>query len=173
MRITLIFLVLFCVCGAANVFSQKNNVFLEVGGSGGLGSINFEKPLKSFQSDPGDIDPNGPPSDWCHITLRVGLTASPIDKNNGWVIATPVLTNFVLGEFQHKLELGAGLAPSVTTKGSFFIKSPVVIGYRYWPQYKHLFLRLSYTPLVSWLVDFQWQHWFGVSIGYRLGHQYE
>jgi hypothetical protein len=42
----------------------------------------------------------------------------------------------------------------------------LAVGYRYQHPDKKFFYRVTYTPLVSYLVDFQMQQWAGVSIGY-------
>jgi hypothetical protein len=157
--------VVFLLCGFCS--AQTKQVFLELGGSGGLGSINLEKPL--FINLPWVPRDNcGPLKPVLYsFTWRLGLGASPIDQNNGWVLIFPAMVNMVYGVYAHRIEFGTGIAPSVTTKGSLFIKSPVMLGYRFQPPDKKLFFRVTYTPLVSWLVDFQWQHWAGISIGYN------
>lgn len=169
-------IVLFTFCAFTNLllFSQESvrNVFLELGGSGGLGSVNYEKSIRAFETQPSDNEFDlVQVRDRAWLCLRLGLGTSPIDKNNGWVIVTPIMVEFLIGQFNHKLELGAGLSPSVTTKGAFFIKSPLALGYRYCPINQNIFFRLTYTPIIAWLVDFQWQHWAGISIGYRFTHE--
>lgn len=154
--------------------SQERNVFLEIGGSGGLGSLNYEANLitSGYLNPPfkptGKKDRSG--IAW-RLNWRAGIGASPIDKNNGWVLVFPAMLHYAYGRHDHKLEVGGGLATSVTTKGSAFVKSPFLIGYKYIPEAGRLFFRLSYTPLFTWLVDLQWQHWAGVSIGYRFAHE--
>ena len=148
--------------------AQDKYLFLEIGGSGGLGSINYERffPPKIRNHTGWDGDDGVSPFRW---TWRSGFSLSPIDRNNGWVIIFPNMFNLIYGDnnSSHKFEVGAGFAPSITTKGAFFIKSPLSVGYRYQRQNKPLFFRVNYTPIVAWLLDFQWQHWAGISVGYR------
>lgn len=151
--------------------SQERSIFLEIGGSGGLGSVNYEKAFWHIGANKKHNQMELPPKHKWWTSYRIGLGLSPIDRNNGWVIVFPVMFNFQYGLKAHKLELGTGLSNSVTTKGAWFIKSPVVLGYRYQPVDRKIFFRISYTPIVAWLVDFQWQHWAGVSIGYRFAHE--
>jgi hypothetical protein len=66
----------------------------------------------------------------------------------------------------HKLEFGIGQGFTLTTKGSFFMLTTLAAGYRYQHPDKRFFYRVTYTPLVSYLVDFQMQQWAGLSIGY-------
>lgn len=173
MRITLIFFVLFFVA-VTSLFSQEKNIFLEIGGSGGLGSVNYEASLKTSGYRNPPFKPNGKKDKsgiaW-RINWRIGLGMSPIDKNNGWVLVFPAMLHYTYGRHAHRLEAGGGIAPSITTKGSGFIKSPFLLGYKYLPETGNFYFRLSYTPILAWLVDLQWQHWAGVSIGYVLHHE--
>lgn len=149
-----IFLLLFTI--NFSLWSQnvptKRSVFIEIGGNGGLGSINYESPFLL--------------KDNCALTWRAGLSFAPIDKNNGTAIVFPLMVNSIIGSNAHKLELGVGQGLSITTKGSAYILGTALIGYRYQPKNKNIFYRIGYTPLISYLVDFQWQNWAGISIGY-------
>ncbi|HYG51234.1 MAG TPA: hypothetical protein VD905_10045, partial [Flavobacteriales bacterium] len=64
--------------------------------------------------------------------------------------------------------VGIGQGITITTKGSFFARATGLLGYRYQPPGKKWFYRVSYTPIVSYLVDFQYTHWAGLSLGYML-----
>ena len=133
---------------------QTKSVYFEIAGSGGLGSINLEKAFcrKKFTD----------------FTWRAGLSLAPIDNNNGTGIVFPLMVNAIVGKHAHKLEIGAGQGITITTKGSFFALGTAVIGYRYQPPTKKWFYRVTYTPLISYIVDFQIQQWAGFSIGYTL-----
>ena len=133
-------------------FEKKKSIFLEIGGSGGLGSINFEKQF--FKKNNTDF------------TWRAGLSFAPIDKNNGTGIVFPLMANAIIGKNAHKLELGLGQGITVTTRAKFFALTTVAVGYRYQAAAKPWFYRVTYTPLISYLVDFQMQQWGGISIGY-------
>lgn len=150
--------------------AQSHTVFIEAGGSGGLGSVNYEY-CRYPQSN---LDNNslhaGDNIGYFRCVFRGGIGAAPVDRNNGWVIVTPLMASAVYGRHvsPHRLEIGAGLAPSITTKGAWYIKSPLVLGYRWMPHEKRVLFRAGYTPIVGWLVDRQWQHWFGISFGWVL-----
>ncbi len=132
---------------------ETKSVYFEIAGSGGLGSINLEKAfLKKKFTD---------------FTWRAGLSLAPIDNNNGTGIVFPLMINSIIGKNAHKLEIGAGQGITVTTKGSFFALTTAAFGYRYQPKTKNWFYRITYTPLISYIVDFQIQHWAGFSIGYK------
>lgn len=167
MRYPAIFLLFLFLTIIVRAQDKERNVFIELGGSGGLGSLNYEQIFKrKIRNHTGWDGDDGISPVRC--SFRCGISTTPIDKNNGWVVIFPSMVNLIYGKGSHKAELGGGFAPSITTKGAFFIKSPLLIGYRYQNSKKKFFYRISYTPLFAWLVDYQWQHWAGVSIGYRL-----
>lgn len=129
-------------------------VFFELGGTAGVGSLNYER--KFFDKPKLDLS-------W-----RLGLSVMPIDKNNGTSIIFPATFNAIHGKGPHLLETGFGLGTTVTTKGSFYALMTPIIGYRYEKPGKKVFFRLSYTPLVSFIYQPQYQHWGGISIGWKL-----
>lgn len=138
---------------------KRKSVYFELAGSGGIGSFNYEKIfLKKEKTE---------------FTWRAGLSFAPIDRNNGTGVIFPLMINSVTGKNAHKLELGIGQGITVTTKGNFFALAIAAIGYRYQPENKKIFYRVTYTPLISYIVDFQVQQWAGLSIGYTFNHKPE
>ena len=132
---------------------KRNSLYLEIGGSGGFGSFNYEsifKQKKNFR--------------WM---FRTGISGTYIDKNNGAAFIFPVMIHCVYGQ-KHGIDIGIGQALTITTRGSAFLRMPLSIGYRLEPADKRVFYRFSYTPIVSYLIDFQWQHWAGITLGYKL-----
>lgn len=132
---------------------RQKNLYFELAGSGGFGSINFEWNFLSKGK--------------FRWMLRTGLSGTYIDKNNGVGFVFPLMVHAVYGK-NHGLDVGIGQALTITTRGSLFLRTPLSIGYRLEPQGKRIFYRFSYTPIVSYLVDFQWEHWGGITIGYKL-----
>jgi hypothetical protein len=135
--------------------SSRESLYLEIAGSGGLGSINYEK---QFLQE-GITD----------LSWRVGFSIAPIDPNNGVGLVFPVMIHGLICSSPHKLELGVGQGITITTGGGFFILGTACVGYRYQSETSNWFYRVSYTPLISYLVDLQYQNWVGISIGYILG----
>ena len=136
---------------------EKNYFSFELAGSGGFGSLNFEHNILDHTS----VD----------LNVRYGFSFTPIDKNNGANLIFPIMLHCLIGENEHKLDLAAGQAISITTKGSFFLSAPLAIGYRFCPLDKNYYLRCSYTPLLSYLIDVQWQHWAGITFGYHFNRK--
>ncbi len=148
-----IFLQFFCTCSFAQSDSIKRKSFIfEVAGSGGLGSINYEK---EFCKKKNTI-----------FTFRAGLSFAPIDHNNGTGIIFPIMVNALIGKNAHKLEFGLGQGITITTRLSGYLLTTVAIGYRHQVDDKKWFYRITYTPLISYIADFQIQQWAGFSIGY-------
>ena len=133
-------------------FEKRKSIYLELAGSSGLGSINYENLFLQKNN--------------IELTWRAGLSLAPIDKNNGTGVVFPLMINFLTGKNSHQLELGLGQGITITTKGRFFSLTTAAVGYRYQPESSKWFYRATYTPLISYLVDFQIQQWGGVSIGY-------
>lgn len=127
---------------------------VEVGGVGGLGSINAEWALNGRAN----LQP----------VLRAGFSISPVDRNNGIALIFPVMMQGIWGRGSHHLETGVGQALSLTTRGNVFLRMPLHLGYRYQASGRRLFVGLAYTPLISWIFDRQWEHWAGIRLGYQL-----
>ncbi len=133
---------------------KRQNLYFELGGSGGFGSINYE-----------NIFAHRYPK--LRFLLRPGLSFTPIDKNNGFALIFPVMVHGIYG-INHCLDVGLGQTFTITSKGQFFFRAPLSVGYRLEPKESRMFYRFSYTPIVSYLFDRQWEHWGGISIGYKI-----
>jgi len=135
---------------------QKDHYLsFELAGSGGFASINYEKAF--LQKEKTDF------------YYRLGFSFTPIDRNNGTAFIFPLMLHTTLGQGDHLLDLGIGQTITLTTKGSFFIRMPLSLGYRLAPTNKKHFWRFSYTPIISYLLDRQWEHWGGITFGYQIG----
>ena len=132
---------------------RPRSLYFEFGGSGGFGSFNFEWTFAQKEK--------------FRWMLRTGISGTYIDKNNGAGFIFPVMVHGVYGQ-KHGLDVGIGQTLTITTRGSIFLRAPLSIGYRLEPEGKRVFYRFSYTPIISYIVDFQWEHWGGITIGYKL-----
>lgn len=132
---------------------KRHSMNIELLGAAGIGSINYERQFAANKNHR-----------WMY---RVGVGGSYIDKNNGAIFIFPLTTHFIVGKKSHYLDLSAGIAPSITTHFNAFVRAPLGIGYRFEHWYRRLYYRISYTPLVSFLLDVQYEHWFGATIGYH------
>tara|TARA_B100001121_G_scaffold227241_1_gene200576 strand:- start:63743 stop:64204 length:462 start_codon:yes stop_codon:yes gene_type:complete len=135
-------------------FGQSKSIIIEVGGNAGLGSINFENIFKTKETS--------------RLFFRAGISGTPLDQNTGFLLILPITFGGFIGNTEHFFEWGAGLSPSLTTKGGFFARGVINCGYRWENKSKPFFLGLKYAPLISFIVDFQYQHWAGITIGYKL-----
>lgn len=138
-----------------NITHGQRHLSLELGGSGGLASINYETNLSK--------------SEKIQLHYRSAFSFAPIDRNNGNVLIFPQMIHLIYGKGMHKADLGAGLAPSFTTKLSgFYVRFPLSLGYRIQPREKNYYVRIAYTPILSFLFDAQWQHWAGITFARQL-----
>ena len=126
---------------------------LEAMGTGGLASFSYEHQFMGYSSG--------------RMSWRIGLSAFPIDQNTGTVLVFPFLLQGQHGRGKLRLEYGLGQIPSVTTKGSFFMRGSGLLGLRWEEADRPWIVRASYTPLLSYLVDWQYEHWGGLSVGFR------
>jgi hypothetical protein len=124
------------------------DVYVELAGSGGLGSVNLTTPLR------------GP------VDLRVGLSLLPVTRDTGWVVVVPVMAEAHSAGRWQALG-GIGLGPSITTKGAPWARGLLAAGVRYVPPDGRAWAGIAYTPLVSFLLDLQLQHWAGLQLGWR------
>ncbi|MGB1102831.1 MAG: hypothetical protein ACPG21_04315 [Crocinitomicaceae bacterium] len=151
-RFILITVLSFLLCPA---FGQSGKyISFELGGSGGIASFNYEKVLKSFGTD--------------HFPMRYGISFAPLDANNGNSFVFPIMFHSKWGGNGRFADLGIGQALTLTTRGSAFIRMPLSIGYRFEPEEKRYCLRAAYTPIVSYIFNFQWENWAGLAFGYQL-----
>ncbi|MEM7372146.1 MAG: hypothetical protein AAF587_26245 [Bacteroidota bacterium] len=131
---------------------KQTSLYLELGGPGGLGSLNIERTCSQRKS--------------VQFAYRIGLSSFPIDRNNGIVVVIPVGIHGIAGQAPHFMDVSVGQVISFTTKGKFHFLGTSAIGYRHQKTEKPVFFRLSYTPLISYLLTYQYQHWAGLTIGY-------
>ncbi|PHI21397.1 hypothetical protein CEQ90_03085 [Lewinellaceae bacterium SD302] len=139
-------------------------VFLELGGSAGIYSFNYDMRLNRGRQD--------------GIGFRVGVgglsarvTANDQSGRVGY-IAIPATFNYVLGQRRHGLELGIGgtlfhvNGEAEDSNDSFDFDGTAAVphlnlGYRYQALNDGLFFRLTYTPFIGL------GHMAGVSLGFN------
>lgn len=151
--------------------SAKNSVYAELGGNGGLYSVNYER----FVID--------------DVTARIGLmymqlgataTSGPATAtaNVSWFAAPLMVSYLGIGGLNHKLELGAGAVVmyfsggvstfSATTRASGTVIAPsATVGYRYAPTDGGFNFKVGFTPLlISVAGQTSFLPWAGISGGY-------
>ncbi|HEY6956678.1 MAG TPA: hypothetical protein VI385_15615 [Flavisolibacter sp.] len=161
----IVFLGLWIVMTSASMAQKSKSVFLEVGGNGGLLSVNFDSRLSNGE--------NG-------LGYRAGLGFIP--ANYAFFISRPTIgtipvgLNYLIGSHCHYLETGLGLTYYFfrgttsdvwgiheNNKGDGALLIPS-IGYRIAPMNKGLQGRLFMSPLISTAgVVLFW----GFSLGYK------
>lgn len=140
--------------------NSKNNIFIEAGGPGGYGSINYEYLFDLNQK--------------IKFSGRVGLgTYKIIDFKNSFNpdITMPLSVSCFYGG-NHNLELGIGEtfssivyvnSPTFEVSRSTMLNTFFILGYRYQKEINGLMFRIAYTPVLEQNVLFK--NWLGISIG--------
>jgi hypothetical protein len=139
---------------------STNSVFLEAGGYGGYGSINYERGFFRFKK--------------FTISASVGISTMKImdyrDKINPNLII-PIAAHICYG-FRHKAEIGFGntfinevrYGTIDTPKRISVNHGNMHIGYRFQKDEGGVLFRIGYTPLLENYATIR--HWAGISIGY-------
>lgn len=142
----IIILLVFLFVGT-NQAAREDVLGVEILGSGGLGALTYE-------------------SRWAQWGCSLGFSLAPIDRNNGVALVFPMHIRKFFLEGDHRFVLGTGQAITITTKGQYFLMGLLECGWMWKRKDSPWAVKLAYTPLVSYLVDFQWQHWAGFSCSY-------
>ncbi len=145
----IVFVVLFLQLTYFNSFSQDENksqaVYLELGGSGGYYTMNFDTRFTSKANGWGG---------------RIGIGYFPTLFGPGGVTYVPLVINYLKGEKKHFLEVGAG-ATYLSFKGNFLgivsyagsgLIGNLAIGYRRVSDSGFTF-RGGLTPLIGRYLD--------------------
>lgn len=129
----------------------KKSLHFELGGSGGFWSVSAERSLGRHN--------------WY---LQYGLSYIPTGTQH--VLTVPVLLKKTFGQKSHRLETGIGQGFSLALGNGlkFFPRGLLEIGWRYQQENSPWIFRVLYTPIISYLVDMQYQHWGGIGIGYQI-----
>lgn len=144
----------FAVPDSLNQVNYDKQLTFETGGSGGLYSINYERPWGLT----------------ARLQYRVGICIFKFD--NRWQLTNPQMIQKTLGQKKNKLIVGAGIAPTLAyyDYGSFgfYARGILALGWHHQDHAKRFFFRLCYTPFFSFIYDWQYDHWGGITFGYKL-----
>jgi hypothetical protein len=154
------------------IFTAKNAVYLEVGGSSGRYAINYSKIF--HQKGKLKLNASAGFSMWRNEKL---------DSRTSWLPVIPLELTALYGKSNHHLEMGFGFTSFLGTSldlvsGSFEFREKVVldafiplrVGYRYQKPEGGFFFRVGYTPIIDFppRTGGNWSfnpYWAGVSFG--------
>jgi hypothetical protein len=140
---------------------RRNTLFLEAGGLGGYGSLNYEKLILHKNQ--------------IMSTIRVGIsTYRVVDFTNKFNpdVILPVTFNALYGQ-NHKIELGIGNTFSTIVRASLpdmkatrtlDFNTIFSFGYRFQKNTGGVMYRCAYTPILEF--NEYLRHWLGISFGY-------
>jgi hypothetical protein len=134
-----------------------NSIYAEVGGAGGLWSLNYDRLLGE------------------HVAVRIGFSYVYLSTLSvgSHLVSFPLVVSGLVGAPEHKFEFGIGATPyyaSAAISGStykvygtgFSVFGSGVLGYRYQPEDDGVMFRIGFTPLFS---DKAFLPWPGLSLG--------
>ena len=136
-------------------------IYLEAGGYGGYGSINYELPITVVER--------------VNISARLGLGSYHIKDFSNSInpdILIPLGINAYYGR-KHHIDMGIGQTISsiiYADKTSYepnrktTFSTNMSLGYRYQKEDGHLMFRVAYTPILENNSDFR--HWGSLAVGY-------
>lgn len=140
---------------------SKNIVFIELGGPGGYGSINFERTVLTHEK----LTING----------RIGLSTVHL-KNHSRKMSPDIIIPFSVNTCYgnaHKAEIGIGETftymnvvnfENYKSKRNSYFHTALSLGYRYQPYHSGIFARIAYTPIFERNTILR--HWGALSLGY-------
>lgn len=135
--------------------TARNAVFVEVGGNGGLYSLNVERLVLP------------------RFSLRGGVSTLGFMRTTEYVIL-PATASLLIQQADPKYHFELGGGPSfVIDQGIADILGTAILGLRYQPVDGGLFLRLAFTPLLSTSgeIELLWGH-VGPSAGFAIGYSF-
>lgn len=131
---------------------SRHSFFVELGGHAVMSSLNYDYIFYQHQN--------------LKLSFRTGIGAAPL-LQQGWAMYWPNGLMMLLGRKKHYLELGFVHDFVLDPQGLSSIGAGN-FGYRFQQPEGGLFLRLTYTPLVSAYDVQRFQHWAGLSIGWTM-----
>jgi hypothetical protein len=151
LRFILYFLLFFSIhLSAQSLNSVSNSVYLELGGNGLLGSINYEREIIN------------------NFNIRLGLSALPQGGGNSsgldWSFCPLIMFNY-LYRLSKESSSGYALGAGILFEGENQVFPSFLIGYRYSPIGGGITFQIAITPIID--LQHQLDFWGGVAIGYR------
>lgn len=155
---------LLAVLCSSQAFSQPASasgasIFLELGGNGGLLSVNYDQRFSEGTNGFGG-------------RIGVGVGAGRSTNHAGFpsaVLTIPIAINYLVGKGPHHLEGSAGVTLGTSDFSAYGDEESSVafvpgLGYRYHPVHRRFTVRFMFTPFLSK----ETEYWAGLSFGIRL-----
>lgn len=159
--------ILFCLCNviiaqnSENKKIKKNLLFLEIGGSGGYGSVNYEYLVKKNNK--------------LKLSTRIGISSYRLTDYTNELnpdLVIPIAVNTYYGS-KNNIDLGIGQTftsivyadnENYQPKRRIQFNTNLFIGYRYQSETGFLF-KIGYAPIIENQKMFR--HWASLTLGYN------
>ena len=169
MKKLLLLLLCISMIGFGQTFAQRgtttnSSVYLEIGGTAGLWSLNYDRELWEINEN-------------FRLHARAGLGMYSEFNGAGFPdVIIPISNMVLLGEGTHRVEAGGGityynwtlrdaLKPDGFSRRSDLL-GHLILGYRFQKLEGGLMFRVTYTPVIINDSNNPFEHWAGGSIGY-------
>ncbi len=141
--------------------ARENAIYLEVGGYGGYGSLNYERFLFRKRK--------------ANIAARIGFGTYHLKDFNNRLNPDLIFPVGITGFYgnKHKLQIGVGQTFSSIVQGisnnfeaerATHLHANFLLGYAYQKEGSRLIVRCAYTPVIEFYKYYA--HWGGVSFGF-------
>jgi hypothetical protein len=143
---------------------HENSLLISLGGEGGIYTIGYERVFKSKSI----IRP----------FLHFGISAFPISQR--LTVAIPISSGVLYNYRQYDFHVGAGIGPNVSyyyqrfssgtspSRLRFYSRGFLELGGRYRFKNDKFAMGIRYTPFISFLETFQFEHWGAVTFSINL-----
>jgi hypothetical protein len=131
--------------------SFRRAFFLELGGNGGTYLLGFERRFNKVL--PG------------HLRWQVGTSVTPLGQTFFDLHAG---INYTRGKV-HQAEAGMGhlFVVDLTGGKGANVRFTFRFGYRLDPWKRRMYFKAAYTPFVSYIYNLQYEHFAGLTVGYK------
>jgi hypothetical protein len=137
---------------------RKNGLLFSIGGEGGIYTLAYERQFGSHKT----IKP----------FLRLGMSIFPIDQRT--TLALPISSGAIYNKNKINISLGVGIGPSISyysfggSAWRLYSRLFMETGVRYFLKTGKYSIGLRYTPFVSFVENFQYEHWGAITLGIHL-----
>jgi hypothetical protein len=139
------------------IYDVSSSVNAELGGNGGVYSLNYQRSFERL------------------VRLRLSWCAGLSVYPRGSLITMSVPVSVIYRKTLRNaddLVFGAGQTLILSNTKGGYIRGTFRLGYRWHILKKNAwYIEAAYTPFYSYLYNFQWDNWLGVSFGYYFQHK--
>ena len=131
--------------------AARHVVYLEGGGAGVLGSVNYEYVFAQHEN--------------IRFSGRAGVGLAPFETSRISAVSLPIGIIGMIGKRNHHIEMG-WVHTTIFDESGIDLIGVLSTGYRFQRPQGGLFVRVAYTPYFANYSLKRFGHWAGISVGY-------